>query len=944
MEFRILGPLEVIREGQPVALGGAKPRALLAILLLHANRVVPNERLSELLWGEDAPASAEHAIQVYVSQLRRVLEPSGPPYRTLVKVAGGYALKTELENLDATQFQMLVESAKRSAPEHKVAQLNQALKLRRGPALSDFAGELFAVAEVSRLEEMHLNAIEERLEAELALGRHREVIAELAALVHTNPTRERLTGQLMVALYRSGRQAEASDAYQSLRARLVEELGMEPGPELQRLLKRILQQDPTLDGPAITEGLPVGERTNLPAQLMSFIGREEQLAQIGAAISTFRLVTLAGVGGSGKTRLALQVAGRLLDKFTGGVWFIDLAPVADRVLIWQSLATAIGIREQPAKPLQTTVKEVLRTRPSLLVLDNCEHLIDAVAEASESLLVACPNVHILATSRERMKVAGEHLYEVPPLNVPGATDPDSFAELIECDAVRLFADRASMARASFSVTRANASAVAEVCRRLDGIPLGIELAAARAHVLTPQELLVRLQGSLDVLKTDSHSAIKRQRTLQLTMDWSYQLLSSEEQDLFDELSVFAGDFGLAAAEAVGGRETLDLLGALIDKSLVVTHSDDEGGMRYRLLEVLRQYGQAHLVAKDSLDATRQRHAGYYKRLAQDADRQGSNAEIDQWLSPLRREEGNFRAALDWLRSQQSKDGLSLATALSRYWKATGQVTEGRFWLEAMMSAGSDDPSLVSVALYRAGLFAYYAGDNDAAWDQMNASVELKRRLGDDGGVAHRLGSLAQVAMARHDEASAVQLAAEGQALSARLADARAEAWANVHLAFIEIIRENGDLATRLLNDSLPALRSADDYAGQAYVIGGLGLVDIDNGDVQSARSRFAEMFDLVELHALWNENAGWLWGGALLAEAEGRYEAAVRVAGAIRQRESEGKVWHIRFTTRYRPAIDRSIRSVKAEDTDRLLLEGATMSNSELIAEGLGSQSAARFE
>lgn len=947
MEYRILGPLEVRQQGQALALGGTKQRALLAILLIQANKVLAVDRLAELLWGDDPPATAAHAIEVYVSQLRRTLEPNGAPYRMLLTNPAGYSLRIDPAELDAIQFQSLVARAEQLSPEKALAQLDRALALWRGAALADFAAEHFALSEAARLNELRVHATEERIDAALALGSHATLIGELVSLTSEHPLRERLCGQLMLALYRSGRQAEASDVYQRTRERLVEEQGMEPGPELQALLRRILRQDPGLapDRPASRLPALQIERTNLPAQLTSFIGREQELSEIADAVAKVRLVTLIGVGGSGKTRLAVQLGAALLERFADGAWFIDLTPLTDPAILPQAIAGPLGIREHQGGSLLTTVAVHLRKMSILLLIDNCEHMVDAVAGLTEALLASCPGLHVLATSRERLRIAGEHVYQVPPLRVPPPGASISPSELAGFEGVQLFVDRARQSRPTFAINDQNAEAVADLCRRLDGIPLAIELAAAQVIAFNAKEIVRHLGDRFAVLATGSRTRPPRQRTLWATLEWSHQLLDELEKTVFRRLSVFSGDFDLEAAKALGADEVITpaaipaIVARLMDKSLVVAEPESKGETRYRLLETVREFSLELLRESGESDLLRDRHAAYYLELAQRMDQNSRHSDIVQWLPQFAREAGNFRAALETQRAGPNK-GLQMATALAGYWEASGSLTEGRFWLEAMMSSAVKDKQLLARAEYRTGLLAYFQGDYDAAWAHMSAGVELKRKLSDNAGLARQLGTLAEIAMARGDGTAALRLAEEAQALSQTFGDARSRAWSDVHLGLIHLYRRDYAQAAAFLNDSLSPLQSARDYIGFAYALSGLAAMHVENGDTAAARERVVELVELVDRHMVWIEDPGWLWICLLLAEAEKRYETALRLWGAIGRLEREGKFWHPTYSKKYRHVVERATQHIKPDEVDGLAAYGAGMSREELFAEALGGTDA----
>src|SRR2546425_2907919 len=480
MEYRVLGPLEVRDGERSLPLAGAKQRALLALLLVKANHVVSRERLIDELWGEQPPETAVQSLQVYVSRLRKLLPPD-----TLVTRPPGYLLEVASDELDLQRFERLLadghEALAQGDPERASAVLHEALALWRGPALAEFAFEPFAQAEIGRLEDLRLAAVEERIEADLALGRHADLIGELEALIAENPHRERLRGELMLALYRSGRQAEALEAYQAARRALVEELGIDPGSALEQLQRQILNQDPAL---ALEPRPPVLKQTNLPVAPNALIGRERELAEAAALLrrADVRLLTLVGPGGTGKTRQALQLAADAVEEFDHGVFWVSLATVHDPALVEPTIAQTVGAKDGLA--------EKLAGKRALLLLDNFEHVAEA-ALALASLLADAPDVKLLVTSREPLHLAGEREFPVPPLREP--------------EAVALFVERAYTAEPD--------DVSADICRRLDCLPLAVELAAARTKVLTPPALLARLERPLPLLTGGPPDAPQPQRTL-----------------------------------------------------------------------------------------------------------------------------------------------------------------------------------------------------------------------------------------------------------------------------------------------------------------------------------------------------------------------------------------------------------------------------------------------
>ena len=711
LDFRLLGPLEVLDGARSLPLGGRKQRSLLALLLLHANEVVSIDSLMDGLWGERAPKTAGTALQVYVSNLRKLLSPE-----RLVTRRPGYGLRVEPEELDLARFEGLCAQARGDEPAATATALGEALSLWRGPALCDFAYDSFAQGEIARLDELRLAALERRIEAELALGKHAELVGELEALVGEHPLRERLRELLILSLYRCGRQADALEAYRQARKTLVEEHGIEPSSSLKELEKSILAQDAELAPP------PASRRTNLPSagdaahRPRARAGRARRARVASAAGDTDR------VGGSGKTRLALEPAAKLVEDYPDGVWWVPLAALRDPGLVEPTIAHLLSVKDGLARTCwapRTASPSTCADKRTLLVLDNFEQLVEAAPQLSE-LLAETEHVAILVTSREPLHVSAEHQYPVPPLP--------------EEDAVALFTARARQVTPGFEATET----VAEICRRLDGLPLAIELAAARVKVLEPEQILARIEHRLELLTAGPRDAPERQRTLRATIEWSYELLDDAEQQLFAGLAVFVGGFDLEAAEAVCSAD-LRTLAALIDKSLL--RPAEQG--RFVMLETIREYALERLEEAGDLDRIRRRHFDFFLTLAEEAN---EDLERDQragiWLERLELEHDNCRAALQWARELgEPRLELRLVTALSLFWDMRGHWDEGRNRLAEPSRGIREAPAdLRGHALRRAVMLAHKQGDPDAARALAEEATAGYRATGDTRGLAHALSA------------------------------------------------------------------------------------------------------------------------------------------------------------------------------------------------------------
>jgi len=692
LEFRILGPVQAVRDGRELALGGPRRRAVLALLLVAGGRVVLAERLAEDLWGGYPPPAAAGTLRSHLSRLRTLTEPDA----ALVARGGGYALAAGPDQVDAARFERLA-AAGREALEHgeaaaAAARFREGLGLWRGAALADVADVGVLAREGARLEELRLVAVEGRLEADVELGAAAETAGELEGLVAEYPVRERLWRLLVLALYRCGRQADALAAYRRARTVLAGELGIEPGEELRALERAVLRQQ-----------VPAAARRaqhNLPARLTSFVGREQELdGLVGGA----RLVTVTGAGGSGKTRLAVEYAAAAAERFADGAWLAGLAGITDPGLVPAQVMAALGVRQTGETSVLEALRYRLRSAELLLVLDNCEHLPGACAVLTSDLLGGCPGLRVLATSREPLGVPGEAMFPLPPLAVPGeGADP---GVLVSAPAVRLFLERSALARPGAEA--APPPVVARICRALDGLPLAIELAAARARVLSAEEIQARLADVFRFLAVPRPGADPRHQALGAAIGWSYDLLSQQDGRAFRALSVFAGGFGLAEAAAVccGGDQAaaLDLVDVLVGKSLLVAEPA-VGGTRYRMLETIRQYAAGRLAEGGEAERARDRHAAAFLALA----------ERERELRVLLRERDNFRAALDHALTVGGQTGPRLARALGGFWLARGLFQEGQDWLGRALAVGPADPPVLADLLRLLGALLYAAGSMQRA--------------------------------------------------------------------------------------------------------------------------------------------------------------------------------------------------------------------------------------
>lgn len=884
--FRLLGSMEVVVDGRRVPLPGAAERGLLALLLLSAGRTVAATSLIDRLWSaETLPVDPVNALQTRVSKLRRALARVGVD--VVAREGSGYVAAVEPASVDVETFVTQVRAARAATAaagggptDAALDAYASALALWRGDPLADFATEAWATVEAARLTQLRLAALTERSELALAIGRHADVVGDLEPVVTEDPTQESLTGLLMTALYRSGRQADALDVYARTRRVLDEHLGLEPSVALRDLHQRVLRQDPDLAAPAATAGpapLPAGPvtaatglsgadprvgATNLPASLLPLVGRDTEIAAVAEMTASTRLVSLVGPGGAGKTALAFAVAHRVREAYADGAWVVRLAPVAAASDIPLAAAESLGVPLDGAAPsahVRDRLIAFLARRRMLLVVDNCEHVVDSAARLVDEILAGCPDVAVLATSREALAVPGEVQVTVAPLAFPPAgTRPE---RVLDYPAAQLFVERARAVRADLELAGDDLDAVARVSTHLDGMPLALELAAARVSTLSAVELADRLEDRFALLTGGPRTAEARQRTLRATVDWSHDLLTEAQQAVFRRLAVFHGGWTLAAAEAVAAgdgverADVLDLLGQLVDRSMVT--ADPGHPTRYRMLETLRQYAWDRLAGSGERDALAARHAAYFRDLAGEAESSLRGPRQRQTLHRLREEQPNLRAALAWLGADPARtdDALLLAGALGLFWHL-GRHVEGREVLRRLLATDSGTPPARARALQAVSLVerprACLVHPSPRCAETARESLDLFTAEGD----LHR-AALSRVLLAVEGvNGSAPEETGRLLAEAEQQFTAEGDGWGHAVIAFVrmETYLKSGD-ADRALptgRAAAAAFRALDDPWGLSAVLYHLGWGLRQFGRYPEAVPVLEESIDVATSAGLYN--------------------------------------------------------------------------------------------
>ncbi|MEQ0561301.1 BTAD domain-containing putative transcriptional regulator [Amycolatopsis sp. NEAU-NG30] len=879
MQIAVLGPFEVRADDGVVAeVPGARLRALLVALALDPGRVVPKTTLVDWIWGEQPPADAANALQRLVSRLRKAL-----PAGTVDGQPTGYRLDVAADDVDAVRFERLVAQARQDDDPRR---LREALALWRGAAMQDVDLPESAAfdAAVTRLEGLRLAALEDRFDAEIRFGQAAELVTELTDLVAAHPLRERLVAALMRALVATGRDTEALLVYERTRELLADTLGVDPSPELAELHVALLRGE-------------LGRReekhpTNLRAELTSFVGKDADVAAVADLVRAQRLTTVIGPGGSGKTRLATETARTLLGGFPDGAWLVELAPIGAADDVAQATLAALGLRDgllgdgPDSGPIDRVIG-ALRDRETLLILDNCEHVIESAAAFAHRVLGECRRLRILATSREPLGITGESLWPAAPLLLPAER---ADAEEIEASpSVRLLRDRAGAVRKDLPHDAATSATMARICRALDGMPLAIELAAARLRTMSPDQLADRLDDRFRLLTGGSRTALPRHRTLRAVIDWSWELLSDAERVVLRRLSVFSGGAGLEAAERVCGTgDVLDLLTALTEKSLVVT--TDDGEPRYRMLGTIREYARQRLGEAGEADSTRRAHLAYFTELAETAEPLLRRAEQVHWLATLSAEHDNITAAMRGaLAAGEAPEAMRLAAGAGWYWWLGGHKSEGMELMTAAAALPGEVPDDVRATVYAVISMFVNSGPSDER--QSAEWIHRAYRLSRNVRVEHPGRALVE-AMERLLESPAEALSAFEPALGDD--DPWVRALARLQLGKMRVLFGQGRDAEEYLATALAEFRALGERFGISFALTELADLIALRGDLAVACEHYEQAItavteigaadDVIRMRSRQAE-LYWLLGDkdastAAIAEA-GRYAVGVTWPGTL---------------------------------------------------------------
>ena len=882
LSLRFLGLPQLHLDDQAVSTDRRKAIALLAYLavndLEHGFQKYSREVLSALLWPDYEQTKAFSNLRNVIWEVHQAL---GEGWLVADRETVVLNADADIE-LDVARFQdLLSQSYHQSSPEGRIPLLVEASGLYNNHLLTGFSlrdaygFNEWVYAQSEDLRHKLVAALERLAEDYCSIGQAEKAIPHARRLVTLDPLNEASHRKLMEVYMQAGQPSAALKQYQACEQILRKELGLDPQPETRalykRLRKRLAEAKPVESEKELQTTEP---RHNLPSRLSTFIGREKEIDQVATLLSRQRLVTLVGAGGIGKTRLSLQVGQRLLSEYADGVWFLALDSLSDPGLVPQTIASVFDIRETPGRPVLELLTNVLQKKRILLILDNCEHLLEACVQLAVALLASCPNLKILATSREVLNITGEAVYQMPSLSMP-AENGASLEQLSEYESVRLFIDRAALALASFTLTKENARSVIDICRKVDGIPLAIELAAAQVHMLQVTEILEQLQRSFAFLFTDDRLALSRHQTLQASLDWSWGLLTESEQRFMRQLTVFAGGWTLDAAQVICDGDVLTLTSALVKKSLIVVDQASGRATRYRFHEIVRQYARQKLVESGEEDAVRTRHLTYFLKLSKQIEIGLQGAQQMEWFAQANDERDNLRAALEHASKTDTEAGLYLSGLLHSFWESIN-LREGRHWLTTFIERqeSKDFPHAKAKALYTLGVLQIWSQEFTQAASIAQECLTFFHACGDKQGEADALILLGYASQNLGQRSKANELYEQSLAIARSIGDFRRQAIALFRLGY-----DNPERQLANWEQALALFRKAGD---QNFVGGLLSLMArfriLLTGDIERAQK---DLDEAIELGLVIDKNIGigGLWGEpgfakSLIALLRGDYEQA----------------------------------------------------------------------
>ncbi|MBI5034023.1 MAG: tetratricopeptide repeat protein [Chloroflexi bacterium] len=838
LEIKLLGQFDVRLDDKPVEILSRPTQSLFAYLLVKRTTAHRREMLAGLFWPNATETNARAYLRQALWRIRRALEASHHDYFLADDLTVAFDTHSDFK-LDVAELERAVTA------NNSVDELLACVSVYQGELVPGFYDD-WVMPERERLQSLFETKINFLIDRLIAERRWSDVLQWGERWIALGTVPELAFRALMIAHSALGDRSSMAAVYERCTKTLRDQLDVEPSESTRALYEKLSKGD-VPSAPVPERKLSSAPLTNLPRQLTSFIGREREMLQVKQLLKTARLVTLIGTGGSGKTRLAVQVAQDLLSNYPQGVWLVELAPLADACCLAQVVAAALDVREEQGRPVLATLVDYLRTRKCLLILDNCEHLIEASAGLAESLLRACPDLQILASSREALGIAGETVFRVPSLSIPDPRHLSRAEALLDHDAVRLFVDRTASVLPGFAVTGDNASAIAQLTFRLDGIPLAIELAAARAQVLTVEQIAARLTDTFRLLSGGSRTALPRQQTLQATMDWSYNLLSDSERILLRRLSVFAGGWILEAAEQVCSdkeqpavSEILNVLSSLVAKSLVVAEPQGTA-MRYRMLETIRVYAREKLFASGEGESIRNQHLNYFRMLAEHAELELRGPHQLACLNRIEGEIDNIRAALDWSLETDVEPGLRLAGALIGFCLVRGHITDILDKLLQLLNHPNALPRTEAraKALDSAASLFGWGIDLDHARVLVEESLSIYRELGNKRGEASALHTLSDIVCLQDDYTLGQPLALKSLELYRSLGDQAGIANVLIDLGSL-IDNKNYPRARDYLEQAMVICRERGDTLGISWALDGLGVIAMRQGEFQHARIYFEE--------------------------------------------------------------------------------------------------------